>query len=168
MTIDLNVHNTLRHISTLAQSVLVDISDDWRIKRENALIEIRDEVVGLLGMIEEATPSPVSKIIMQEYRTWHDKFKKQVPIPNPLERLVEQGRAEWVNEEEEIDLDTISLILNDLRKRGFQYPHVIIFADGSGRVSKDYVGKEDNLLFSFHRITEIASEYIRWQADWRN
>lgn len=66
-----------------------------------------------------------------------------------------------------IDLDNSTLVLNDLKQRGFSLPHVIIFADKSGRVCKGYVHKENNFLFHFNHIDDIASEYVRWQADWR-
>lgn len=68
---DLFIYNTLYHIAHLARTSLIVQGDDWRIKREEALIEIRDMVEGILE--QEAT--------------------------DPLERLVEQGRAEWVAEE---------------------------------------------------------------------
>lgn len=70
---DLFIHSTLWHIAHLARTSLIVEGDDWRIKREEALIEIRDIVEGILG--QEAT------------------------YPDPLQDMIEKGLGEWVKEE---------------------------------------------------------------------
>ncbi len=67
---DLYIYNTLDAIRETAYKSLIVEGPDWRIQREKALHNIMALVDAVVA--------------------------EKAPVPNPLERLVEQGRAEWV------------------------------------------------------------------------
>jgi hypothetical protein len=78
--------------------------------------------------------------------------------------LFERNRGEKTVEKVPVVLDYIMLMLEDLRKRGFDYPSIIIWHDGSGNVSTG-LGKDRQRVFRFNDIDGIATDYIKWQGD---